>query len=300
MYILKIVLNILCILNIFSLVVGKKIDRLPVVVKVLETGEEQLLGIAALQCGTGKGQSDAIHKLAVDRKVADNIVGMSFDTTSSNTGCKIGACVLLEEALGRTLLRLPCRHHIMELPIKAGFNALIPPSNSPTITLFDRFAKFWDEVDHGNVFVTNATFITSFFSKSLFNQNYIVLSTGNHVTALQLQVFRRIKDADEIVKFCNTQLEQVRIKTKQSCFQVYGNSDNDFYFFPRKTYPVVITNICVCTSSSFWAAFLLVVFDFISRGPSARHGSLVVHYIVYKSQCLVTNSISLRQRSQRF
>ncbi|KAK3915835.1 Replication origin-binding protein [Frankliniella fusca] len=161
---------------------GKKIDRLPVLVKDLGSGNEQLLGVAALEDGSGKSQQTAIKDLAVARKVDSNIVGMSFDTTSTNTGPFIGACVLLEEALGRTLIRLPCRHHVLELPIKGGFDSLSAASTSPVTALYERFAKFWPTAD-----------------------------PGNYVTAVQLQVIRRIANADEIIMFCNQQLSMEKM-----------------------------------------------------------------------------------------
>lgn len=136
---------------------------MPVVIKDLETGEEQLIGIAALKDGTGLAQATAVKDLAQERKVVCKICGMTFDTTLSNTGHNIGACVLLELALGRTLLRLACRHHVLELPVKGGFEALIT-SNAPTVALFDRFAKFWETADHGN---TKPLSRCSFFDSSL-------------------------------------------------------------------------------------------------------------------------------------
>ena len=39
---------------------------------------------------------------------------MSFDTTSSNTGVKLGACNLLQAELNRNLLQFTCRHHTFE------------------------------------------------------------------------------------------------------------------------------------------------------------------------------------------
>ena len=78
------------------------------------------------------------------------MVGMSFDTTAANTGTHIGAGVLLEEMLQRSLIRLACRHHILELPVKGAFDALMEPSTSPTIPLFERFAKLWKDADQGN------------------------------------------------------------------------------------------------------------------------------------------------------
>ena len=43
-----------------------------------------------------------------------------FDTTSSNTGLLSGACVILDQLLGRPLLNLGCRHHVLELVLAGG------------------------------------------------------------------------------------------------------------------------------------------------------------------------------------
>lgn len=51
----------------------------------------------------------------------DNVQACCFDTISSNTGCCSGAAALLEQLLGRSLLYLPCRHHISEIILKAVF-----------------------------------------------------------------------------------------------------------------------------------------------------------------------------------
>jgi hypothetical protein len=80
------------------------------------------LGIPKLDSGTGSEQAAATHKLLVDWDLSENIVGLSFDTTASNTGVTNGACVLLEEKIGKPLLRLACRHHVMELMAAAVFS----------------------------------------------------------------------------------------------------------------------------------------------------------------------------------
>jgi len=43
-----------------------------------------------------------------------------FDTTSSNTGLLSGACVILDQLIGRPLLNLGCRHHVLELVLAGG------------------------------------------------------------------------------------------------------------------------------------------------------------------------------------
>ena len=62
-----------------------------------------------------------------------------FGTTSSNTGCKNGACVLLDQKLGIELLHFACRHHIFEIVLDTIFSACIRPSSGPDTLLFKRF-----------------------------------------------------------------------------------------------------------------------------------------------------------------
>ena len=46
------------------------------------------------------------------------IIGMSWDTTSSNTGKHGGSATLFEQELQRSILWLACRHHVGELHVK--------------------------------------------------------------------------------------------------------------------------------------------------------------------------------------
>jgi hypothetical protein len=134
----------------FFLIVPVWVERLVVVAVDLKSGTEQLLGILKLADGTGKSQAEAVLSLAREWDLAHRVVGLSFDTTASNTSPSKGACVLIELGLGRKLLRLACRHHVLELPVKGGFEALIGPSQSPDIPLFTRFKNFWPQIDKGN------------------------------------------------------------------------------------------------------------------------------------------------------
>lgn len=75
---------------------------------------------------------------------------MRFDTTASNTGLHAGACVLLEEKLGRDLISLACRHHIMKLIMANVFATLMGPSSGPNIKLFQRFGEYWGSIDQSS------------------------------------------------------------------------------------------------------------------------------------------------------
>lgn len=126
--------------------IGKeKVDRLPVLV----SGKEvlQLLTVAKLPSGTGEAQASAVFGAIEDWGIPGNIRAMCFDTTSSNTGRISGACVLLEQKLGKELLSLACRHHIMELVIGAAFRVCMGSTSSPEVPLFKRFQDYWRFID---------------------------------------------------------------------------------------------------------------------------------------------------------
>jgi len=111
----------------------EKVDRLPVLVS--GKGISQLFTVAKLPSGTGEAQADAVFEAVSEWGLADSIRAMCFDTTSSNTGRIAGACVLLEQKLGKELLSLACRHHIMELSIGAVFQCCMGATSSPEVQL---------------------------------------------------------------------------------------------------------------------------------------------------------------------
>ena len=97
------------------------VDRLPVLVS--GGGTSQLLKVAKLDNGTGRSIASAVVAALEEWGVADRVVGIAFDTTSSNTGRSSGACVLVEQELEQDLLYLACRHHVHELLAQAAFKA---------------------------------------------------------------------------------------------------------------------------------------------------------------------------------
>ena len=89
-----------------------QMDRLPVLVSGL--GVDQLLAVTKLGRGTGAAQADAVVNALQEWDITDRVAAMSFDT-SSNTGHISGVCTLIQQKLGRELLFLACRHHVLEL-----------------------------------------------------------------------------------------------------------------------------------------------------------------------------------------
>jgi hypothetical protein len=68
--------------------------------------------------------ASAIVEAVDEWQIRDNIKGLCFDTTSTNTGVKGGICVLLEQEFDRKLLNLDCRHHVAEIVPQKVFGLL--------------------------------------------------------------------------------------------------------------------------------------------------------------------------------
>lgn len=122
----------------------EKVDRLPILVS--GSGVDQLLCIPKLSAGTGEAMASAMLEAVESWGIKDQIKAISFDTTSSNTGRKNGACVLLEGKLNSHLLYLACRHHVHEVMLEEVFAGAMGPSSGPDIGLFKRFKSFWPHI----------------------------------------------------------------------------------------------------------------------------------------------------------
>ncbi|KAK3910422.1 Carnitine O-acetyltransferase YAT2 [Frankliniella fusca] len=103
---------------------GEKIERQ----HVLVTGKDlsQLLASNILPSGSGKA-------IATEVLAQLDKYGLSFDTTSTNTGWRTGAVKFIEDGLGRTVLYLACRHHALEIIPKHLFDAVVEKSSGPDI-----------------------------------------------------------------------------------------------------------------------------------------------------------------------
>lgn len=115
----------------------ESVDRSAVLVS--GDGVMKLLGVPKLPNGTGEAEATAVFNLVQEWNLADRIIFVSFDTTASNTGVYSGACVLLEQKMGKELISLACRHHILELIVAKVFDTLMGLSSGPNIKLFQRF-----------------------------------------------------------------------------------------------------------------------------------------------------------------
>ena len=79
----------------------EQVDRLSVIVS--GKGVSQLLTVAKLTSDTGEAQASAVYSAIGDWCITENIRAIRFDTTSSSPGRLAGACVLLEQKIGKEL-----------------------------------------------------------------------------------------------------------------------------------------------------------------------------------------------------
>ena len=119
-------------------------------IAVLATGggEEMLLGVPKIGRGTGKHQAEACLTTVDEWSIRQQIRGLVFDTTATNTGLKNGACACIEHSLGQEMAWVACRHHVMELVLASIFRALFGPTGGPDVALFQRFQTNWPYIDH--------------------------------------------------------------------------------------------------------------------------------------------------------
>lgn len=121
------------------------VDRLPVIVS--ENNNFQLMGVPKMDSGTGSNTAHAVYELIADWGLQENIVACCFDTTSVNTGDKIGAALVLETLLEKDLLQLACRHHVYEIVLRAAYESKFGPSSAPFPQLFKRFKETWENIN---------------------------------------------------------------------------------------------------------------------------------------------------------
>ena len=106
---------------------------------------EKLLGVPKLTKGTGAAMAEATVSALKDWNLKEKIVGMCFETTSSNTGIHTGACTLIEKQLHKNLMYLACRHHMHEIIVSDVFKCcFVPTSGGPDVLLLKRFRKNWN------------------------------------------------------------------------------------------------------------------------------------------------------------
>ena len=121
------------------------VNRVPVV--ITRYGINQLLSVSKIASGTGENLATAIYNAIQDWNISENIKSLCFDTTSSYTGLKKGACTLIEQKLECPLLYLACCHHILDILLECMFSNYFGSSSGPDNILFQRFKTEWANIN---------------------------------------------------------------------------------------------------------------------------------------------------------
>ncbi|XP_042236617.1 uncharacterized protein LOC121875929 [Homarus americanus] len=129
-------------------VVGEEEHRQAIFISGRGHEEGKLLAVLPVKDGTGLTQARATARAIEDWSCASNVKALCFDTTSSNTGRVQGAVVHLEALLEKQLLRLGCRHHVMELVVRVAASNIFGKTSAHTDPLFQTLKKRWSQLDH--------------------------------------------------------------------------------------------------------------------------------------------------------
>ena len=127
---------------------GKKAEYICVYISGADNDQvTKLLGVPKVDSGSGLQQKEVVVDLLNKWDISDQITGMVFDTTASNTGNQTGACKLLEDHMDKALLWIACRHHMYELHIKHVVEAVTGNTKDPGVKLFRRLKAEWNKLE---------------------------------------------------------------------------------------------------------------------------------------------------------
>lgn len=108
---------------------------------------KKLLAVPETDDGTGAAEAEVVKSALTQWGMKQEICGMVFDTTSTNSGENTGACKLIEDWLGSPVLWLACRHHVHELHLKRVVQGVTGLTKDPGVSLFRRLESEWQNLD---------------------------------------------------------------------------------------------------------------------------------------------------------
>ena len=113
--------------------------------------QPRFLGAPQTPDGTGAAQCEALVRYVDESGIGNLLIGHVWDTTSSNTGCNLGAAVLLDKAMNQANLWLGCRRHVAERHCVHANETVCGKTKSPEESLFKNFKEQFDSLDTSNV-----------------------------------------------------------------------------------------------------------------------------------------------------
>lgn len=132
-------------------------DRLAIVSSIPRADQQNhFLAAPRIPDGTGVCQRDALTNTLRTWEIPnESVIGMSWDTTASNTGQRMGSAALFEREMKRGILWLACRHHIGELHVKHADIEVRGAWNGPTDLLFEQFREHFPAIPREDLQIWN-------------------------------------------------------------------------------------------------------------------------------------------------
>ena len=99
----------------FKFASGEVQERLVICLQQVRSEDQpRFPGAPQTPDGTGAAQCEALVRHVDGSGIENLLIGHVWDITSSNTGCDLGAAILLDKATNRAKLWLGCRRHAAE------------------------------------------------------------------------------------------------------------------------------------------------------------------------------------------
>ena len=155
-----------------------------------------------LENQSGRAVANAALHGVVELGVLSQICSVSYDTTASNSSPAVGSAALVEQERGCAILKMPCRHHHIDLfgknisPVVSGKR-----SQGPTDPLFQQYAREWPNIftniDYANLKKFNVQPYLGTFLEEMFVEvrnwarhaaTTMTFSSGTHRNLLHLIV----------------------------------------------------------------------------------------------------------------
>lgn len=155
-------------------------------------GVHNILGMVPMPDKTAESQAQAIKQTCEEFSVeSGQIVALTCDNEMTNVGNNGGTCVLMERVLNRSLLRLMCRHHIMEIVIKDVYHHLFA-SGTPNNLFYGILKEIWPQLRGADFPVEK--FDENSFAEIMGPETYQVFEELKHSAITELQFHSRNKD----------------------------------------------------------------------------------------------------------
>ena len=131
-------------------------ERLAVVASSPYLPDFQFVCAPGIERATGRAQAAGAVEGLQEMGIFGQVVGVTYDTTPSNSSPAVGTVALLEEVLGYMILHLACRHHIYDLRGKKARKVILGGRTlGPGHPLFVRLQNEWpnliEVIDYANL-----------------------------------------------------------------------------------------------------------------------------------------------------